>query len=258
MVLPMRSRVPSNTSVARGVLYVVSTPIGDPRDITLRALDVLKSVDLVAAEDPARTQALLRGHGIGALLTSYHNLNKEEKTAVLLRRMEEGSAVALVCDAGTPLVGDPGSYLVAKALRAGFPVRPVPGASAVLAALSASGMPVDAFVFAGVLPRQRKTRRQRLRTIRKDPRPHVLFVSAESLLAALEDIWFLLGNRRLVLACNLTKPDERFLRGTAKQLRTRCTSEVVAGELTLIVGGSRVRVQRRARALSLIRPRVFG
>src|SRR5574341_18993 len=151
-----------------GILYIVGTPIGHPDDITLRAVRILKRVAIVAAEDPRCTQALFVRHAIHTPLTSYHNLNKEDKTPVLIRRLAEGQSVALVSDAGTPMISDPGAFLVTRALEAGIRVTPVPGPSAVLAALSASGLAGEAFVFLGSLPERAGPRRRLLLEMRGD------------------------------------------------------------------------------------------
>ncbi len=222
-----------------GILYLVSTPIGNFEDITVRALRVLKEVQVVVAEDPGCTAKLLRHHGIDTSLTSYHGPQKEEKTAVLVKRLKDGHAVALVSDAGTPLVSDPGAYLVTQAINAGIRVVPVPGPSACVAALSASGMPADTWVFQGLLPRQRAPRRRVLNAMRKDPRTQVLFESAESLDATLAEIISVRGNRRVVLARDLTGPDEEFVRGTAKEVRRTCRSVRIRSEVTLVMKGSR-------------------
>ena len=144
-----------------GSLYIVSTPIGNPDDITLRALSTLKTVAAIAAEDPQCTQALLARHGITTPLTSYHNENMEEKIPVLIQRMKEGQSIALVSDAGTPAIVDPGARLIHEALKQNIPVVSVPGPSALLAALTASNLPGEAFVFIGPLPSQPAACRQR-------------------------------------------------------------------------------------------------
>ena len=223
----------------KGILYLVSTPIGNLEDITVRALRVLKDVHVVVAEDPGCTEHLFRHHGIDTSLTSYHGPQKEEKTAVLIKRLEDGQAVALVSDAGTPLVSDPGAYLITQAIKAGIRIVPIPGPSSAVTALSASGMPADSFVFQGFLPRKGDLRRRVLNAMRTDPRTHVLFESAVRLDATLAEIISVLGNRRLVLACNLTGPDEEFLRGPAKEVRRTCSSRPVQGEVTLVVKGGR-------------------
>jgi 16S rRNA (cytidine1402-2'-O)-methyltransferase len=222
-----------------GSLYIVSTPIGNPDDLSLRALNTLKTVAVIAAEDPQCTQALLAWHGIAAPLTSYHNDNKEEKIPVLIQRMRDGQSVALVSDAGTPAIVDPGALLIREALRQDIPVVTVPGPSALLAALSVSGFPGDAFVFAGRLPRGPAARRTGLRALRAEQRPIVCFESPERLPSTLRALRTELGNRRLVLACNMTTPREQFFRGTIDEILRARTAQVVEGELTLVIEGTR-------------------
>ncbi|MGH7208681.1 MAG: 16S rRNA (cytidine(1402)-2'-O)-methyltransferase [Nitrospiraceae bacterium] len=229
----------SFASTMTGTLYIVSTPIGNLDDITLRAVRILKQVAIVAAEDPRCTQALFAHHAITTLLTSYHNLNKEDKTPVLIRRLEEGQSVALVSDAGTPVISDPGAFLVAQAVASGIRVVPVPGPSAVLAALSASGLAGEAFVFLGSLPRQAGPRGRLLFQMRAEHRTLVLFESPGRLRTTLREILAVLGNRRMALAQDLTKSGETIVRGTAEELLRRPASRSGRGEITLVVAGSR-------------------
>ena len=234
-----------------GFLYIVSTPIGNSDDFTLRALSTLKAVAVIAAEDPQRTQALLARHGITTPLTSYQNDNKEDKIPVLLQRMQEGQSVALVSDAGTPAIVDPGALLILEALRRAIPVVSIPGPSAVLAALAASGLSGDAFVFAGPLPARPSTRRTLLRSLRAERRTLVCFESARRLPATLKTLRDEFGNRRIAVACNLTTPQEKWLRGTIDEIVRGRTARAVGGELTLVIDGaqperrtSRKRVKR--------------
>lgn len=228
-----------------GSLYIVSTPIGNPDDLSLRALSTLKTVAVIAAEDPQCTQALLARHGITTPLTSYHNDNKEEKTPVLIKRMKEGQSVALVSDAGTPAIVDPGTLLIREALRQDIPVVTVPGPSALLAALSVSGLPGDAFVFAGPLPQRSAVRRTRLRALRTEQRPIVCFESPQRLPSTLQALRTELGNRRLVLACNMTTSREQFFRGTIDDIIRARTAQAVEGELTLVIEGAQPRRHTR-------------
>lgn len=222
-----------------GVLYIVSTPIGNPDDITLRALRILREVAIVAAEDTQSTSALFAQHAIDTPLTSYHNLNKEDKTPVLLRRLEDGQSVALVSDAGTPAVSDPGSFLITQALAAGIRVMPVPGPSAILAALSASGLAGDTFLFLGYLPGRTGSRRRLLEQMRGEHRTLILFEYPNRLRATVTDIRCVLGNRRIVLAEDLTTSCEEFVRGTAEEVLRSVASRPHRGEITLVVKGSR-------------------
>lgn len=243
-----------------GLLYIVSTPIGNPEDMTVRAIRILKEVAIVAAEDTSRAHSLFFHYGIDTPLTSYHGLNKEEKTPVLIRRLHEGQSIALVSDVGTPLISDPGSFLVTQALACGIRVVPVPGPSAVLAALSASGLPSEAFVYQGYLPKTSTQRRLVLEALRRERRTLILFESRERLRSSLEAIHAVLGNRRIVLARELTKPAEEFLRGTVEELLVRWSSGLLPGEVTLVIEGNRQ--QRRKGLMENVkkpgRRRAFG
>jgi 16S rRNA (cytidine1402-2'-O)-methyltransferase len=230
-----------------GVLYIVSTPIGNLEDISLRALRVLKEAAIIAAEDTRHTKTLLSHYGIGTPLTSYHDFNKEEKTPVLIARLKDGHDVALVSDAGTPAISDPGYYLTTQALVAGIQVVPIPGPSALLAALAASGLPTDAFVFEGFLPRKPGPRRRLLESLRDESRTVILFESPHRLRASLEAIRDTLGGRRIVLARELTKMHEEFLRGTAEELLAALKARSLKGEITLVLEGNRER-RRTGRA----------
>lgn len=221
-----------------GTLYVVSTPIGNLEDITLRAVRILKTVGIIAAEDTRHTKQICAHFGIETPLTSYHDFNKEEKTAVLLQRLRSGTDVALVSDAGTPVVSDPGYFLISRSIEAGVPVVPVPGPSAVLAALTVSGLPSDAFRFEGFLPRKAGARAKRIERLREEHGSLIFFESPhriEKLLAALREG---LGNRRAVLARELTKKFEEVQRGTLDQLLAQVRSRPPRGEITLVVEGA--------------------
>jgi 16S rRNA (cytidine1402-2'-O)-methyltransferase len=220
-----------------GCLYLVSTPIGNLGDMTLRAIRVLKKADIVAAEDPARIQPLLAHYGIETPVTSYHNQSKEEKAPVLIARMQDGQQVALIVDAGTPVIADPGAFLVTRALDAGIRVSPVPGASALLAALTVSGLPADAFLFSP-LPEAPAARRRLLLAGKADRRTHVFFVPARRLRPAVEEIRDLWGNRRLTVAVNLTTSAEQVHRGSAQSLLDAAIWPV-HGDATLVVEGAR-------------------
>jgi len=196
-----------------GILYIVATPIGNLEDITLRALRVLKEVDMIAAEDTRHTQILLSHHDIHTPLTSYHEHNEKTKSQELVTRLARGQNVALVSDAGTPAISDPGFRLVVRAIRAGVRIIPVPGASALTAVLSASGLPTDRFVFEGFLPARKTQRRERLQTLRDETRTLIFFEAPHRLKDTLGDIRELLGNREAVLAREVSKIHEEFLRG---------------------------------------------
>lgn len=228
-----------------GLLYLVSTPIGNPEDMTIRAIRVLKEVAIVAAEDTSRAHSLFLHYSIDTPLTSYHDL--KEKTPVLIRRLHEGQSIALVSDDGTPLISDPGSFLVTQALASGIRVVPVPGPSAILAALSASGLSSEAFVYHGYLPKKSTQRRLALEALRMERKTLVLFESPGRLRSSLEAIHAVLGNRRIVLARELTKPNEEFLRGTVEEVLVKWGSGLLQGEITLVVEGNR---QQRRKGLT--------
>jgi 16S rRNA (cytidine1402-2'-O)-methyltransferase len=221
-----------------GILYIVSTPIGNLEDITMRAIRVLKEVGIIAAEDTRHTKQLCTHFGIATPLTSYHDFNKEEKTAVLLERLRSGTDVALVSDAGTPLISDPGYFLIARSIESGIRVVPVPGPSAVLAALAASGLPTDAFRFEGFLPRKNGPRSKRIERLRDDPASLILFESPHRVGKLLASLRSRLGNRRAVLARELTKRFEELHRGTLDELLIEVGRRPPKGEITLVVEGA--------------------
>ena len=229
----------SKESSSVGILYVVSTPIGNLEDITLRALRVLKEVKIIAAEDTRHTQKLLSHYQIHTTLTSYHDFNKEYKTPLLLERLREGQDIALVSDAGTPVISDPGYFLITQSVLSGIKVVPLPGASAVLAALSVSGLPSDTFRFEGFLPRRRAARLKRLETLKAEGQTLILFESPHRVGKTLVDIKAVLGVRRVVLARELTKKFEEIMRGTVDDLIRSTETRNLKGEMTLLVAGER-------------------
>jgi len=218
-----------------GTLYVVATPIGNLEDITLRALRVLKEVGLVACEDTRRTRTLLTHFGIHVPVTSYFEHNKLAKGPAILKTLREGKSVALVTDAGTPGISDPGFLLVREAREAGIPVVPVPGPSAVVAALSAAGIPADSFVFDGFLPVKPGKRIHRLEALRDLEMTLVCYESPHRILAALEAIGHVFGQVEIVVARELTKQFEEIVRGTPAALRERFAAGTVRGEFTLVI-----------------------
>jgi 16S rRNA (cytidine1402-2'-O)-methyltransferase len=221
-----------------GVLYIVATPIGNLEDVTLRALRVLKEVDLIAAEDTRHTRHLLDRHGIKTALTSYYEHNELRMAPLLVERLRRGESIALVSDAGTPAISDPGYRLVTAAIAAEIPVTPVPGPSAVTAVLTASGLPPDRFAFEGFLPGGKKERRARLIALKDDTRTLVLYEAPHRLKETLADIRDILGAREVVLAREVTKVHEEFRRGSAGELLTKLENEKIRGEITLAVKGS--------------------
>jgi 16S rRNA (cytidine1402-2'-O)-methyltransferase len=223
----------------RGTLYIVSTPIGNLEDITLRALRILKEVGLIAAEDTRQTQKLLKHYGIHNPLTSYHDYNKEEKTEVLLQRLKEGISIALVCDAGTPLISDPGLYLIQRCIQEGIPMVPIPGASAVVCALSVAGLPTDAFLFEGFLPRKRGKRLKTLESLKTLPHTLIFFESPFRVVQTLKDCLEILGDRPMILARELTKVFEEVIRGRITEVLERVTLKGMKGEATILIEGAR-------------------
>jgi 16S rRNA (cytidine1402-2'-O)-methyltransferase len=219
-----------------GTLYVVATPIGNLSDLSLRAVETLRSVDWIACEDTRHTRKLLAHYGIEARLLSYHEHNEEERTPELLGRIEQGESIALVTDAGTPLISDPGFRLVRKAAEAGIRVVPVPGPSAVMAALSAAGLETDRFYFGGFLPRKQTERRKLLEQLSTLAATLVFYEAPHRILQALEDVESVLPGRNVVIARELTKLHEEFLRGSPAELRQELLHRgAIQGEFTLLI-----------------------
>jgi len=219
-------------------LYLVATPIGNLEDITLRAVLVLKEVDVIACEDTRQTQKLLNHYGISTRTISYHEHNEMTRAAELVKELQEGASVALVTDAGMPGISDPGYRLISLAIRHHVPVVPIPGASAFLAALVASGLPTDSFRFSGFLPAKRGERRAALEAIKTSPRTQVFYEAPHRVVEALTDVVEVLGNdRHVVIAREVTKLHEEFLRGRASEvLETLRSRDGVKGEITLLIG----------------------
>jgi 16S rRNA (cytidine1402-2'-O)-methyltransferase len=219
-------------------LYLVATPIGNLEDISFRAVRVLKEVDRIACEDTRQTQKLLNHYGITTRTISYHEHNEMTRSAELVKDMQEGASVALVTDAGMPGISDPGYRLISLAIRHHLPVVPVPGASAFLAALVASGLPTDSFRFSGFLPPKRGERRAALESIRTSPRTQVFYEAPHRIVEALADVVEVLGeDRHVVIAREVTKLHEEFLRGRAGEVvETLKARDGVKGEITLLIG----------------------
>ena len=220
------------------MLYIVATPIGNLEDITLRALRVLKEVDVIAAEDTRHTQILLRHFGIRTPLTSYHEHNERTKARQLIERLKQGENVALVSDAGTPVISDPGFRLIVEAIEAEVRIVPLPGASAVTAVLSASGLPTDRFVFEGFLPSKQKVRGEKLHALRAETRTLVFYEAPHRLKETLNQMQAILGDREIVLAREVSKVHEEFLRGSISELMRQLGDREILGELTLVIKGS--------------------
>ncbi len=238
-------------------LYLVATPIGNLEDITLRAVCVLKEADLIACEDTRQTQKLLNHYGITTRTTSYHEHNEMTRSAELVLDLEGGARVALVTDAGMPGISDPGFRLISLAIRHHIPVVPIPGASAFLAALVASGLPTDSFRFSGFLPPKRARRRQMLESVKASPRTQVFYEVPHRLKEAVEDIVEILGgDRHVVVAREVTKIHEEFLRGRASEvLATLNERGDIKGEITLLIGKADV-AERKAAAGASVRQRL--
>lgn len=219
-----------------GTLYLVATPIGNLDDISARALQVLRSAVLVAAEDTRHTGKLLRHYQISTPVTSYHEFNKLTKLDQILEALQQGS-VALVSDAGTPALNDPGYELVKAALDAGFPVSPIPGPSAPVAALVVSGLPTDRFVYLGYLPRKGAERRDVLRAAADLPYTLIFLETPHRLESALGDILEVMGDRQMAAARELTKLHEEILRGPVSTILAHFIAEKPRGEFTLVVAG---------------------
>lgn len=225
-------------NASAGRLSIVATPIGNLEDITLRALRTLREADLVLAEDTRRTRVLLQQHGMSKKLWSYHAHSGPRETEKVLEQLEAGLQVALVTDAGTPLVSDPGAELVREARDRGYTVEALPGPSAVLSALTVAGLAFDSFRFVGFLPRSGKRRREALAELAKDRAATVFFESPQRLAATLTDLTALLAaDRQLAVCRELTKLHEEVVRGTASELARRF-AEGARGEVTLVVSGA--------------------
>ena len=222
---------------SQGLLYVVSTPIGNMEDITLRALRILKEADLIAAEDTRRTGLLLKYHHIHKPLTSYFEGNEQTKKDFLLARLKEGQRIALVSDAGTPGISDPGFRLIQAAIQEGIPVIPIPGPSAVITALSISGLPTDAFFFEGFLPHKSKKRRDLLKQLEEVKETLVFYESPYRISGTLKEVLEILGDREMVLTRELTKSYEEVFRGKVSQILEQLGNQKPKGEITLVLSG---------------------
>ncbi|HEY8884494.1 MAG TPA: 16S rRNA (cytidine(1402)-2'-O)-methyltransferase [Chloroflexota bacterium] len=225
------------TAARPGTLYLVGTPIGNLEDVTLRALRILREVPVIAAEDTRHTRTLLAHYDIHKPLISYFEQVEQKRLGTLLERLREGD-VALVSDAGMPSISDPGYALVRAAIAAGIPVVPIPGPSAPIAALAASGLPTDQFVYLGFLPRRSSDRRKLLGEVTAEPRTLIAFETPHRLVAVLDDVEAVLGDRPVVVARELTKLHEEFLRGTANRVRQQILGAPIRGEITLLIGGA--------------------
>ena len=227
-----------STKALEAGLYVVATPIGNLRDITLRALDVLSGADIILAEDTRQTRKLLDAYDIKTPLSAYHDHNAAKRIPALLEKLEGGAVIALVSDAGTPLVSDPGFKLARGAADAGLKVVPLPGASAVLAGLVTAGLPSNVFTFAGFLPAKSSARRTELTKLSTVPGTLILFESPGRLLSSLADMLDVLGNRSAAIARELTKHYEETRRGLLSELIEGAKAEPPRGEIVVLIGAS--------------------
>jgi len=215
-------------------LYLVATPIGNREDITLRALRILGQVKLIAAEDTRKTRTLLASYGIKARLTSYHEHNKEAKLPYILRHLESED-VALVSEAGMPGISDPGYELVVASVQKGIPVVPIPGPSVLVTALAVSGLPTNQFIYLGFLPRRQGPRRRALEQVAGEQITVIAFEAPHRIVASLEDILEVLGDRRIAVCRELTKMHEEVFRGTVREAMARFREP--KGEFTLVIAG---------------------
>lgn len=222
----------------KGALYIIATPVGNLEDITLRALRILREVDLIAAEDTRHSRKLLSHFGISKPLTSYFDHNKNIKGALILEKLREGMSVALISDAGTPCISDPGYQLIRDAWSSGVDVVPIPGPCAAVAALSASGIPVDSFAFEGFLPNRPGKRREKLLRLKDEGRVMVFYETPVRIVATLLDILEILGDRDAVLAREITKIHEEFLRGKVSEILKTMEARVIKGEIALMIAPS--------------------
>jgi 16S rRNA (cytidine1402-2'-O)-methyltransferase len=228
----------ANHTPQKGVLYVVATPIGNRDDITLRALDVLQMVDLIAAEDTRKSGRLLAHRGINKPLTAYHEHNEKKKAPQLIRKLLDGASIALISNAGTPSVSDPGYRLIAAAIKNMIKVTPIPGVTAATAAASVSGLPTDTFTFVGFAPKKKGKRITFLKALDDQPGSLIFYESPKRIVSLLQDIISCLGDRDAMLAREMTKLHEEFLRGRLTHiLNTIKARPMVKGECTLMVAG---------------------
>ena len=219
-----------------GKLYIVGTPIGNLEDISLRALNILKTVDLIAAEDTRHTLKLLNYYEISKPLISYHRHNEETKKDVLIEKLKNGENIALVSDAGTPGICDPGEEVIKLAIKENIEIIPIPGACAFLNALICSGIDTKEFVFLGFLPLNKKLRRNKLKEIEKESKTIIIYEAPHKMKNTLEDLREILGQRQIVLARELTKIHEEFIRGTINEIEDKL--DELKGEFVIIIEGT--------------------
>jgi 16S rRNA (cytidine1402-2'-O)-methyltransferase len=230
--------------MSKGTLYIVATPLGNLEDMTLRAIRILKEASVIACEDTRRTVKLLNRYEIRTPMFIFHDYNKLRAGAVLMRRLGEGEGVALVSDAGTPAISDPGYELVREAIAAGVPVEVVPGPSALISALVVSGLPTDHFAFEGFLPSRKEKRKKALQALADETRTMIFYESPQRVGAFLAEAAEVLGERRACMVRELTKIHEEILRGTLAELAAEIARRgTVLGEVTLVVAGAQKTVE---------------
>ena len=220
-----------------GILYICGTPIGNLEDITLRVLKILKEVKLIAAEDTRHTKKLLNHYQINTKVTSYYEYNKIEKATYLVEMLKNSQDIALVSDAGMPGISDPGYVLVNLALKNNIKIIPIPGVSALITALVVSGLPTDKFVFEGFLPRKIKERKKYFKSIENEERTIIFYEAPHRLKRALKDMLDVLGDRKIIIARELTKRYEEIIRGNLSQVLTEINAKEIKGEITLVIQG---------------------
>lgn len=232
--------IESENDLPAGTLYVVSTPIGNLKDITIRALEVLSKVDLIAAEDTRHTKILLRHYNITTPTTSYYDFNKERKIPELLKRLENGDRIAVVSDAGTPGISDPAFKLVRACIQNNMPIETIPGATAFVPALILSGLPTDRFIFEGFLP-SKKGRKKRIEALKEETRTLIFYESPHRLARTLEDLEPYFGNRQMALVREITKKFQEVHRGTLQEIRSKLSQIRTKGEFVLVIAGKEKR-----------------
>jgi 16S rRNA (cytidine1402-2'-O)-methyltransferase len=227
----------NNREILLPGLYIVSTPIGNLKDITLRALDTLKNVDLIACEDTRHTGLLLNHYNIKNKLISFHEYNKRVQTTEIINMLKQGNSVALVSDAGTPGISDPGYYLIREAIKENLAVIPIPGPSALLAALVISGLPSDRFAFEGFLQKREGRKHKKLENLKTEPRTMIFYDSPFRILKSLKDMLEIMGDRNIVLVRELTKKFETVMRGKTSEIIKELENKKPKGEFVLMVEG---------------------
>ena len=239
----MKMSQPTDANPTEGVLYIVSTPIGNLEDITLRALRVLKEVNLIAAEDTRHTRRLLAHYEIGTPTTSYFEGNQIQKGEKLVARLKAGESIALVSDAGTPTISDPGYRLLIQCIEADIPIIPIPGPSACIAAASVAGLPLHNFTFEGFLSPKSGRRKRQLADLREERRTLIFYESPHRIIVFLQDVLEIFGDRQVSVARELTKKFEEVFRGKVTQAIEKFQETSPRGEFTVIIAGSLSRVE---------------